>query len=116
METLELKCHNYPFLYKEAEKLTISSSRFLECRKCNILVATQALVHCLICPHTFLGTAHHRCCAYKSEAMHSCLCYNYYMYINAGRAHNYVHINARLKIIYGNKCPVFYLDEYGKRI
>ena len=33
----------------------LSSGRFLECWKCNILVATQALVHCLICPHLPLG-------------------------------------------------------------
>ena len=25
--------------------------RFLGCRKCKVLVTTQALVHCLICPH-----------------------------------------------------------------
>ena len=50
-----------------------SSGRFLECWKCNMLVATQALVHCLICPHLPLGIV----CRY--QAMHSCLCYNYYL-------------------------------------
>ena len=78
MEMLELKCHNhndYPLLYKWVEWLAISSGRFLECRKCNISVATQVLVHCLICPHSPSGIV----CTY--QAMHSCLCYNYYMYV-----------------------------------
>ena len=58
---LESKCHNkndYPLLYKWADWLAISWSRFLECQKYNILVAIQALVHCLICPHLALGAAH----------------------------------------------------------
>ena len=63
MGTLELKCHNhndYPLLYKQAEQLAISLGRFLEYRKCNLLVATQALVHCLIGPHLPSGAARPR--------------------------------------------------------
>ena len=58
MEMSELKYHNhndYPLLYIKEEQLAINSGRFLECRKCNILVATQVLVHCLICPHSPSG-------------------------------------------------------------
>ena len=32
--------------------------QILECQKYNILVATQALMHYLICLHSFLGAAH----------------------------------------------------------
>ena len=50
-DKIEPHNHNeYPLLYKEAEMSALSLGRFLECRKCYILVATQELVHCLICP------------------------------------------------------------------
>ena len=42
----EIESHNhneYPLLYKEAEILTLSLGKFLECRKCYILLVTCAL-------------------------------------------------------------------------
>ena len=44
-------------LYKLAEQSTSGLGRFLECRKCNILVITQALVLCLIYMHSPSGAA-----------------------------------------------------------
>ena len=48
---------------------------FLECRKCNILVITQALVLCLTYTHSPLGVVR------IYQAKHSCLCYNLYIYL-----------------------------------
>ena len=48
----EIESHNhneYPLLYKEAEIVTSSLGKFLECRKCYILLVTCALVIYLIC-------------------------------------------------------------------
>ena len=46
---IEFHNHNeYPLLCKEAELPALSLGRFFDCRKCNILVITQALVLCLI--------------------------------------------------------------------
>ena len=48
----EIESHNhneYPLLYKEAEISTSSLGKFLECRKCYILLVTCALVIYLIC-------------------------------------------------------------------
>ena len=48
----EIESHNhneYPSLYKEAEISTSSFGKFLECRKCYILLVTCALVIYLIC-------------------------------------------------------------------
>ena len=48
----EIESHNhneYPLLYKEAEISMSSLGKFLECRKCYILLVTCALVIYLIC-------------------------------------------------------------------
>ena len=52
--------HNYSqhlLLYKLGEQSPSGLGRFLECRKCNILVITQALVLCLIYTHFPSGAA-----------------------------------------------------------
>ena len=56
----EIESHNhneYPLLYKEAEISTSSLGKFLECRKCYILLVTCALVIYLICMPSALGPA-----------------------------------------------------------
>ena len=56
----EIESHNhneYPLLYKEAEISTSSLGKFLECRKCYILLVTCALVIYLICMPLALGPA-----------------------------------------------------------
>ena len=64
--------HNeYPLLYKEAEISTSSLGKFLECRKCYILLVTCALVIYLICMPSGFGHTY--------QANPSCPCYNYYM-------------------------------------
>ena len=71
----EIESHNhneYPLLYKEAEISTSSLGKFLECRKCYILLVTCALVIYLICMPSALGHTY--------QANPSCPCYNYYMY------------------------------------
>ena len=68
------KSHNhndYVLLYKGSEQWLSDLGRFLECQKCNILVATQALVLCLICPPSGIMRTY--------QATHSWLCYNYYL-------------------------------------
>ena len=50
-ENVKINSHNrnrYPLLYKHTEISTSSFGQILECRKCNILVVTWALVLCLI--------------------------------------------------------------------
>ena len=57
-DKIEPHNHNeYPLLYKEAEISTSSLGRFLECRKCYILLVTCALVIYLICKPSALGSA-----------------------------------------------------------
>ena len=54
----EIEPHNhnkYPLLYKEAEISMSSLGKFLECRKCYILLVTCALVIYLICMPSALG-------------------------------------------------------------
>ena len=54
----EIESHNhneYPLLYKEAEISTSSLGKFLECRKCYILLVTCALVIYLMCMPSALG-------------------------------------------------------------
>ena len=54
----EIESHNhneYPLLYKEAEILTSRLGKFLEYRKCYILLVTCALVIYLICMPSALG-------------------------------------------------------------
>ena len=54
----EIESHNhneYPLLYKEAEISKLSLGKFLECRKCYILLVTCALVIYLICMPSALG-------------------------------------------------------------
>ena len=56
----EIESHNhneYPLLYKEAEISTSSLGKFLEFRKCYILLVTYALVIYLICIPSALGLA-----------------------------------------------------------
>ena len=56
----EIESHNhneYPLLYKEAEISTSGLGKFLECRKCYILLVTCALVIYLICMPSALGPA-----------------------------------------------------------
>ena len=56
----EIESHNhneYPLLYKEAEISTSSLGKFLDCRKCYILLVTCALVIYLICMLSALGPA-----------------------------------------------------------
>ena len=56
----EIESHNhneYPLLYKEAEISTSSLGKFLECRKCYILLVTCALVIYLICMPSALEPA-----------------------------------------------------------
>ena len=69
--------HNeYPLLYKEAEISMSSLGKFLECRKCYILLVTCALVIYLICMPSALGPAalgH----TYKANPLYPC--YNYYI-------------------------------------
>ena len=78
----EIESHNhneYPLLYKEAEISTSSLGKFLECRKCYILLVTCALVIYLICMPSALGLQ-----AYISgkslvpmlQLLHNQLCYN----------------------------------------
>ena len=65
----EIESHNhneYPLLYKEAEISTSSLGKFLECRKCYILLVTCALVIYLICMPSALGPAALRLRAYIS--------------------------------------------------
>ena len=73
----KIQSHNhneYPLLYKEAEILLSSSGRFLECRKCNILVATQELVRCLICPHSPSGAGRPRAsCVHIRQRTRACV-------------------------------------------
>ena len=74
-------CHNlHLLLYKPAEHFPSSLDRFLEYRKCNILVITQALMLCLINTHMPSGIV----CIYYAK--HSCLCYN--LYINTSCTHD----------------------------
>ena len=78
----EIESHNhneYPLLYKEAEISTSSLGKFLECRKCYILLVTCALVIYLICMPSALGPA---ALGHTYQANPSCPCYNYYMYID----------------------------------
>ena len=54
----EIESHNhneYLLLYKEAEILTSSLGKVLECRKCYILLVTCALMIYLICMPSALG-------------------------------------------------------------
>ena len=50
---------------------------FWEYQKCNILVATQALLHCLICSYVLHKSP--LSVMYTDQAKYLCLCYNYYM-------------------------------------
>ena len=73
-------------LYKLAEQWTSGLGRFLQCRKCSILVITQAPVLCLIYMHSPLGTARHwALCVYIRQNTLACvITYTYihtYMYI-----------------------------------
>ena len=75
--TIRISYH-LPYNNVSAEWLASGLDRFLECRKCKILVITQALVLCLIYIYALvLG----HCiplkvvCIYQTN--HSCLCYNY---------------------------------------
>ena len=64
--------HNeYPLLYKEAEISTSGLGKFLECRKCYILLVTCVLVIYLICMPSALGHT------YQANPLYPC--YNYYM-------------------------------------
>ena len=75
-DKIEPHNHNeYPLLYKEAELLTSVLGRFLECRKCNILVITWALRIFLIYMPAALGLGN------IYQANPSCPWYNYYIYI-----------------------------------
>ena len=67
-------CHSL-LLYKLADykQWTSGLVRFLECRTCNILVVTQALVLCLIYMHLPLGVVR------IYQAKHSYLCHNLYL-------------------------------------
>ena len=67
--------HNpHLLLYKPVEHYPSSLGRFLECRKCNILVITQALVLCLIYTHSPLGTARPRAsCVYIRQSTLACV-------------------------------------------
>ena len=63
-----------------------SLGRFLECRKCNILVATQELVRCLICPHSPSGAERPRAsCVHIRQRTRACVttitCIYIYIYI-----------------------------------
>ena len=54
----EIEPHNhneYPLLYKEAELSMSGLGKFLECRKCYILLVTCALMIYLICMPSALG-------------------------------------------------------------
>ena len=76
----EIEPHNhneYPLLYKEAKISLPSFGRFLECRKCYILLVTCALMICLICIPSSLGPAAFRH-TYQANPSHPC--YKYYMY------------------------------------
>ena len=56
----EIESHNhneYPLLYEEAEISMSSLGKFLECRKCYILLVTCALVIYLICMPSALRPA-----------------------------------------------------------
>ena len=57
--------------------------RFLECRKCNILVATQALVHYLICPHSRYCASSGIVRIYHTNI--ACVITYIYIYIEGGR-------------------------------
>ena len=64
----EIESHNhneYPLLYKEAEISTSSLGKFLECRKCYILLVTCALVIYLICMPSALGA-----CGPRASGIH----------------------------------------------
>ena len=77
----EIESHNhneYPLLYIEAEISTSSLGKFLECRRCYILLVTCALVIYLICMPSALGPA---ALGHTYQANPSCPCYNYYMYV-----------------------------------
>ena len=76
------KCHgnvrinhnDYPLLYKQPELLAISSGRFLECWKYNILVPTQTLINCLICLHSPLGAVRPQAsCLHIRQCTHACI-------------------------------------------
>ena len=69
-------------LYKRAEHLPSGLGKFLECRKCNILVITQALVLCLINTHSPSGAAHPRAsCMYIRQSTLACVITYTCMYI-----------------------------------
>ena len=56
----EIEPHNhneYPLLYKEVEISTLGLGKFLECRRCYILLVTCALVIYLICMPSALKPA-----------------------------------------------------------
>ena len=68
----EIEPHNYnknPLVYKEAEISTSGLVKFLECRKCYILLVTCALVIYLICMPSGFGHT------YQVNPL--CPCYNY---------------------------------------
>ena len=60
--------------YKLADQSTSGLDRFLECRKCNILVITQALMLCLIHMHSSSGAACPRkSCIYIRQSTLACV-------------------------------------------
>ena len=67
--------HNlHLLLYEPAEHFPSSLGRFLECRKCNTLVITQALVLCLIYMHSPEGAACPQAsCAYIRQSTLACV-------------------------------------------
>ena len=67
--------HNpHLLLYKPAEHFPSSLGRFLECRKCNILVIIQALMPCLIHMHSPSGAASPRTsCIYIRQSTLACV-------------------------------------------
>ena len=87
----EIEPHNhneYLLLYTEAKILTSSLCKFLECRKCYILLVTYALVIYLICmseargPQPFIHI----------KQISSCPCYNYYVYQLICKPNNIVYL------------------------
>ena len=84
----EIESHNhneYPLLYKEVEISTSSLGKFLECRKCYILLITCALAIYLICMPSALAPAALGLRAYisgKSLVPMLQLLHNYLLYSN----------------------------------
>ena len=64
--------------------LAISLSRFLECQNCNILVVTQALMHCLICTFACFTTITYDIPSYQIyllvTGIHSCYLHSLHLW------------------------------------